>query len=254
MTTAPPLTLFGSLRWDVVRREFPPAPRRVLEVGCGQGAVGVRLAAAGHDYTGVELDGASADVAAARLTDAGLPGRVVHGSVDELDRSAAGPGPTDRGYDVVCAFEVLEHLEDDAGALASWVELLRPGGLVLVSTPAWRARYGPMDAAVGHHRRYEPAQMRALLAGAGLADVGGRLYGAPLGYALEAVRNQVARRRLDDRTTTAERTARSGRLFQPSSALQGVATAAATWPFRVVQRALPQRGPALVAWGTRPAA
>ncbi len=246
-TTAPPLTLFGSLRWDVVRRVFPPGPARVLEIGCGQGAVGARLAAAGHDYTGVELDGASADVAAARLTDAGLPGQVVHGSVEALVRPGA-------GYDVVCAFEVLEHLEDDAGALASWVELLRPGGLVLVSTPAWQSRYGPMDAAVGHHRRYEPAQMRALLAEAGLTDLGGRLYGAPLGYALEAVRNQVARRRLDDRTTTAERTARSGRLFQPSSALQGTVTAAATWPFRVVQRALPQTGPALVAWGTRPAA
>src|SRR5690606_22566194 len=83
-TTAPPLTLFGSLRWDVVRRVFPPGPARVLEIGCGQGAVGARLAAAGHDYTGVELDGASADVAAARLTDAGLPGQVVHGSVEAL--------------------------------------------------------------------------------------------------------------------------------------------------------------------------
>ncbi|WP_407320628.1 methyltransferase domain-containing protein [Isoptericola halotolerans] len=244
MTTAPPLTLFGSLRWDVVRRVLPPEPGRVLEVGCGQGAVGVRLAAAGHRYTGVELDGASAEVARRRFSDAGLDGEVVHGDAQELDAGA--------GFDVVCAFEVLEHLEDDAAALASWVELLRPGGLVLVSTPAWQARYGPMDAAVGHHRRYEPVQMRALLTGAGLTDVGGRLYGAPLGYALEAVRNRVAARRLEgDGTTTAERTARSGRLFQPSSAAQGAAVAVATWPFRVAQRALPRSGPALVAWGTR---
>nr|WP_246256510.1 class I SAM-dependent methyltransferase [Isoptericola halotolerans] len=221
---------------------MPPEPSRVLEIGCGQGAVGVRLAAAGHRYTGVELDATSAEVASGRLAAAGLEGGIVHGDAAEL-------APGDE-FDVVCAFEVLEHLEDDAGALAQWVRLLRPGGLVLVSTPAWPARFGPMDAAVGHHRRYEPAQMRALLAGAGLTDVGGRLYGAPLGYALEAVRNQVARRRLEgDGTTTAERTARSGRLFQPGSAVGGAGVAVATWPFRVVQRALPRTGPALVAWG-----
>ncbi|WP_402467314.1 class I SAM-dependent methyltransferase [Isoptericola aurantiacus] len=244
MTALPPLTLFGSLRWDVVRRHLPPGGR-VLEVGCGQGAVGVRLAAAGHDYTGVELDGASAAVAGERLAAAGLPGRVLHGSVEELGDDGA--------FDVVCAFEVLEHIDDDAAALAQWLPLLRPGGLVLVSTPAWQQRFGPMDAAVGHHRRYDPPQMRALLAGAGLTDVGGRLYGAPLGYALEAVRNRLAERRLaDDGTTTAERTARSGRLFQPSSAVSGAAVAAATWPFRLTQRAFPASGPALVAWGRRP--
>ncbi|WP_418275984.1 class I SAM-dependent methyltransferase [Isoptericola jiangsuensis] len=243
--TPAPLTPFGTLRWDVVRRRFPPASR-VLEVGCGQGAVGVRLAAAGHDYTGVELDGDSAAVAADRFVAAGLDGHVVHGSV-----ASAG---LDGGFDVVCAFEVLEHLDDDAGALAEWVRLLRPGGLVLVSTPAWQARFGPMDTAVGHVRRYDPPHMRELLTGAGLTDVGGVLYGMPLGYVLEAVRNRVAGRRLDDAatTTTAERTARSGRLFQPSSALQGVAVRAGTWPFRMVQRVFPQTGPALVAWGTAP--
>jgi SAM-dependent methyltransferase len=244
MATLPPLTPFGALRWDVTRRLFPPASR-VLEVGCGQGSVGVRLAAEGHDYTGVELDGDSAAVAAARFVETGLPGTVVHGSVE-----TAG---LDGGYDVLCAFEVLEHLDDDSGALKSWLGQVRPGGLVLVSTPAWQDRFGPMDSAVGHFRRYDPPQMRALLAGAGLTDVGGVLYGAPLGFVLEAARNRVAQRRLAaDDTTTQERTARSGRLFQPSSVVQGAAVSVATWPFRLVQRALPRSGPALVAWGTLP--
>jgi SAM-dependent methyltransferase len=243
--TLPPLTLYGSLRWEVVEPLLPPAPARVLEIGCGQGAVGVRLAAAGHDWTGVELDPASAEVARRRLVAAGLEGTVRCGSLETL-------GADDR-FDVVCAFEVLEHIEDDAAALAEWVARLRPGGLLLLSTPAWQSRFGPMDDAVGHFRRYDPAVLRAVLRDAGLADVGERLYGMPLAYALEAVRNQVARRRLvSDGTTVEDRTARSGRLFQPSSPVAGVLTRAATWPFRKVQRAFPRTGTGLVAWGRLP--
>ncbi len=248
MTTVsmPPLTLYGSLRWDVVAPLLPTTPSRVLEIGCGQGAVGVRLAAGGHDWTGVELDQASAEAARQRLQAAGAAGRVVHGDLDDVRDAPP--------FDVVCAFEVLEHIDDDAGALAAWIDRLRPGGLLVLSTPAWQARFGPMDEAVGHFRRYDPPAMRALLHDAGLVGTGVRLYGMPLGYALEAVRNGVARRRLlREAGTVEDRTARSGRLFQPSTALAGRATRAATWPFRLVQRAFPGTGTGLVAWGRRPA-
>lgn len=245
IATLPPLTLYGSLRWDVVAPLLPTTPSRVLEIGCGQGAVGVRLAAGGHDWTGVELDQASAEAARQRLQAAGAAGRVVHGDLDDVRDAPP--------FDVVCAFEVLEHIDDDAAALHEWVGRLRPGGLLLLSTPAWQSRFGPMDEAVGHFRRYDPPALRALLRDAGLVDVGDRLYGMPLGYALEAVRNQVARRRLvSEAGTAADRTARSGRLFQPSSAVAGVLTRAGTWPFRLAQRAVRRTGTGLVTWGRRP--
>jgi len=245
----PPLTPYARLRWDVVSRvldaELPAAGARVLEVGCGQGAVGVRLAAR-HDYTGVDLDGASVAVARRRMADAGLSATLVHGPLEDVEGDA---------YDLVCAFEVVEHIEDDRAAAAEWVSRLRPGGLLLVSTPAWRSRYGSMDEAVGHFRRYDPEALVGLLAGVGLERVRTRLYGMPLGYVLEAARNRIAGRSLDVREQdVAARTARSGRLFQPSSAVQGAAIAAATWPFRLVQRAFPGTGTGLVAWGTAPAA
>ncbi|MCA5892772.1 class I SAM-dependent methyltransferase [Isoptericola sp. NEAU-Y5] len=244
----PPLTLYGSLRWDVVERLLPAAPGRVLEVGCGQGAVAVRLAARAASYTGVELDVESARTAEARLASAGVPGAVVHGPLDSL--------PDAEHFDLVCAFEVIEHIEDDAAALAEWVARLRPGGTVVVSTPAWQSRFGPMDTAVGHFRRYDPPALDRLLRDAGLVDVGQRLYGMPLGYALEAVRNQLAARRpgLREEGSTAERTARSGRLFQPATATQGRLVSAATWPFRRCQRAFPDTGTGLVAWGSAPRA
>ncbi|WP_425956329.1 class I SAM-dependent methyltransferase [Xylanimonas sp. McL0601] len=243
----PPLTPYARLRWDVasrlIARALPGPGARVLEIGCGQGAVGVRLAQR-HRYTGVELDGASLAVARERAAAAGVDATLVHGPLASID---------DAGFDLVCAFEVIEHIDDDAAALAEWAARLRPGGLLLISTPAWPSRFGAMDEAVGHYRRYEPGTMAVLLGGAGLTDVGTRLYGMPLGYALEVVRNRIAATRSDVREdAVADRTARSGRLFQPSTALQGAVIAAGTWPFRMTQRAFPRRGTGLVAWGRAP--
>ncbi|RLV57453.1 class I SAM-dependent methyltransferase [Aeromicrobium phragmitis] len=241
--TIAPLTPYAQLRWEIVAPLFPRRTSRVLEVGCGQGSFGVRIGSA-HDYTGVELDEASASVAQQRFDQAGIDGTIVCGPVSSL--------PASESFDIVCAFEVLEHIEDDAAALDEWVSRLRPGGLVVLSVPAWQSRFGPMDEAVGHYRRYDPAGLSALLSGAGLQNVGTRLYGAPLGYVLEGVRNQLAGRRasLREDGTVADRTARSGRLFQPSSSVAGTLTSVGTWPFRKLQRAFPNRGTALVAWGT----
>ncbi|GAB2465302.1 class I SAM-dependent methyltransferase [Xylanimonas ulmi] len=244
----PPLTPYARLRWDLasrlVARALPSPGARVLEVGCGQGAVGVRLAQR-HHYTGVELDGASVAVARGRAAAAGVEATLVHGPLASIDAA---------GFDLVCAFEVVEHIDDDAAALAEWVARLRPGGTLLISTPAWPSRFGAMDEAVGHFRRYAPDALAGMLADAGLADVGTRLYGMPLGYALEAVRNRIAARRPDVREeAVADRTARSGRLFQPSTAVQGAVIAAGTWPFRMAQRAFPHQGTGLLAWGSAPA-
>lgn len=245
--TVAPLTPYAQLRWEIVAPLLPQQPSRVLEVGCGQGSFGVRIAAA-HDYTGVELDAASASVAQQRLAQAGVNGAIVQGPLSALPDTAT--------FDMVCAFEVLEHIEDDTTALDEWVGRLRPGGLLLLSVPAWQSRFGPMDEAVGHFRRYSPDALAGLFGDAGLENVGTRLYGMPLAYLLEGVRNQLAGRRssLREDGTVADRTARSGRLFQPSSALAGTLTSAGTWPFRKLQRAFPNRGTALVAWGTAPSA
>jgi SAM-dependent methyltransferase len=243
----PPLTPYANLRWDVVRRHLPTDRSRVLEVGCGQGAVAVRLAQR-HDYTGVEIDGASVELARRRMADAGLDGRFVHGRVEELD------GEDGDGFDLVCAFEVLEHIEDDMAAATHWIDRLRPGGRLLLSVPAWQSRYGAMDQAVGHFRRYDPPVLKSVLERAGAEGVAMRQYGMPLGYALEAVRNQIASRRPGMRKegSMADRTARSGRLFQPRTIVAGMGIRAGTYPFRLIQRAFPSRGTGLVAWAHRP--
>ena len=243
----PPLAPRAWLRWDLVDRlvaELRPAT--VLEIGCGQGSVGARLAQRA-DYLAVEPDPASFAVAEARVAACG-------GTVLAVDHTGV---PAGRRYDLVCAFEVLEHLADDAAALAEWAALVRPGGHLMLSVPAFQRRYGAMDVRVGHYRRYDPDQLAERLAEAGLVRSRVQLYGWPLGYALELVRNRIDARHLAadhaDEPTPEERTAASGRHLQPGNGLVGRGVELATLPFRYLQRLAPTLGTGLVAVATRPA-
>jgi SAM-dependent methyltransferase len=240
-TGLPPLTVRGSLRWAVVEPVLRRlAPRTVLEMGCGQGGVGARISGFAA-YVGVEPDEASSAVARSRVEPRG--GIVVHG-----DHTALAPGAR---ADVLCAFEVLEHLEDDRELLSRWVGLVRSGGSVVVSVPAWPDRFGPSDELVGHYRRYTPESLRELLEAAGCTDVRVRLYGWPLGYALEALSNRLAARRLGRAPDSArERTAMSGRFLQPTGG--GALLRVGTAPFRALQQLAPGRGIGLVAVATVP--
>ena len=239
----PALTLSAWLRYDVVQRlwrRIGPV-ERVLEVGPGRGAVGVRLSRNARTYVGYEPDAASAAVARSRFAAAGR-GEVVTGMLEAH--------PAEGDADVVCAFEVLEHIDDDVAALRSWATHLKPGGWLLLSVPAFADRFGPTDAYVGHFRRYDPDLLRERLVAAGLEPVEVRVYGWGLGNVLERARDAITRRRTAA-STIEERTAGSGRFLQPPDAL-GYATAAAAAPFRLLQRARPNAGVGLVALARKP--
>jgi SAM-dependent methyltransferase len=243
----PPLAPRAWLRWDLVDRLLTELrPATVLEIGCGQGSMGARLARRA-DYLAVEPDPASFAVAEVRVAACG-------GTVLPADHTGV---PAGRRYDLVCAFEVLEHLADDVAALADWVRLIRPGGHLMLSVPAFAHRFGPMDTRVGHYRRYDPDRLASLLIAAGLEQPRVQVYGWPLGYALEAVRNRMDARHLAAGTgcepTPEERTAASGRHQQPGGGPVGRGIELATLPFRYLQRLAPDRGTGLVSVAVRPA-
>jgi 2-polyprenyl-6-hydroxyphenyl methylase/3-demethylubiquinone-9 3-methyltransferase len=99
----------------------------VLDIGCGAGLLAEPLSRMGAEVTG--LDPAAASIAAARAhaeeTGAELSYR--EGTVEDLAREG-------RLFDVVVAFEVIEHVDDVSGFVASACRLVKPGGLIAFST------------------------------------------------------------------------------------------------------------------------
>lgn len=64
-------------------------------------------------------------------------------------------------YDAILYIDVLEHIEEDAAELDRAARHLRPGGHLIVLSPAWPFLFSPFDAAIGHYRRYTRASLRA---------------------------------------------------------------------------------------------
>jgi SAM-dependent methyltransferase len=143
-----------------LRRYFPQA-QSMLEVGCGTGFVlaGVRDAFPQMRLVGGELFQAGLAVAARRVPDAELL---------ELDARNL---PFQAEFDVVGAFDVLEHIDDDERALGQMHAALRPGGGLLVTVPQHPRLWSAVDDYSQHVRRYTRRELLAKVRGAGFEVV-----------------------------------------------------------------------------------
>lgn len=151
---------------------------RVLEVGCGSGALLLELSAMGFSCTGLETS-APARAIARRLAEGhrqAVP-EIVSESVADWEGS----------FDLVAALDVLEHIAHDRAALAQWLRWLREGGRLLLSVPAHSRRWSAGDEWAGHYRRYDRAHLRTLIANMGLVIEHFECYGFPFANLTEAV-------------------------------------------------------------------
>jgi hypothetical protein len=223
------LSVHAWLRWSAVQRLVPDDTRTVLEIGAGLGGFGAMLSAR-FDYVGIEPD-----EYCHRFAQIATGGKVRHESIEEHEGT----------YDLVCAFEVLEHSEDEIAALRLWSRHTRRW--VMISVPMNPDRFGPTDHHAGHFRRYTREGLASTLRAAGLLTHRIIAYGFPAGYALEAGRNLIVSR-YDSAKTMSDRTAASGRWLQPPRAMR-IVTWAAALPWRAAQRpfASGERGTGLVA-------
>jgi hypothetical protein len=84
-----------------------------------------------------------------------------------------------KGHSAFVALNVLEHIEDDRGALCGAAALVRPGGCVVVVVPAFPFAAGRFDRAIGHHRRYTKPSLSVVYKEAGMEVENLRYVNAP---------------------------------------------------------------------------
>jgi len=141
----------------LLRRYGLRPPARVLDVGCGWGTT---LAALEHE--GYAVAGLDVSRTALQLLDREDPRRTL------IEADLEQPFTPESTYDAALALDVIEHLDDDRGALARISGLIRPGGLLVVSVPARPDLFSEFDAVQGHRRRYLTSPLRAAFDGTGL--------------------------------------------------------------------------------------
>jgi SAM-dependent methyltransferase len=144
------------LAW-LLRRHAPYA-RRILEIGCGTGFALHALRAACP----------SASIAGSELHSAGLFfARARHGAAVELIQADARRLCLRDALDVICALDVLEHIEDDAAVLGEIGLALRDGGVLLAAVPQHPWLWSRSDELTRHVRRYRSGEIETKARAAG---------------------------------------------------------------------------------------
>ena len=131
-------------------------PLRILDLGCGPGNT-LRLLESHGLAFGIEYSTVALAVAQRR----GLT-RVVAADGSQLPLRSA-------SVDCVVALEVVEHFADDLAVALEAFRVLRPGGVLVASVPAFMSLWRSHDELYGHHRRYTRAGFRGLMSAAGFA-------------------------------------------------------------------------------------
>jgi SAM-dependent methyltransferase len=156
---------------QLARLQLDPSRARILDVGCGTGGASLTLARHGR---AVALDRSPGAFALA-------PGKVARPYTHRVIASASEPLPfSDGSFDVVCALDILEHLDDDAACARELERVCKPGGHVIAYVPAYPILWGYNDEYSHHKRRYVKSELSSLLAGAQLEIVESGYFNAVL--------------------------------------------------------------------------
>ena len=139
---------------ELVRREArPPKDARILEIGCGTGHNLSMLAGFGH------IDGLELDDEMRALSEKRLGRKIMRSPLPELGEVK------DKSYDLIGAFDVIEHIDDDVAAVAAIATKLKPGGKFMMTVPAHPWMWTAHDVANHHKRRYSKRALRTLIEG-----------------------------------------------------------------------------------------
>jgi len=139
---------------DVIQRLRLPPGARVLDVGCGSGAVLEALSERFEAY-GTDTSQLAIDLAGQR------------GLTNAFCCTLATFPRAELRFDLATLLDVIEHVDDDLAVLREAHQYLKPGGWALVTVPAYQFLWGPHDVVNHHKRRYTRGHLRRVLQAAG---------------------------------------------------------------------------------------
>ena len=214
-------------RSELLRTVLEPrigTPERVLDVGSADGPSVAWMQTRGHRIA-LDVD-----------LEALAPGDVC-GSALALPFA-------DESFDVVAAFDVVEHCEPEAVALAELTRVLRPGGRMFLAVPAYQWAWTHFDTDAGHYRRYTRKRLAAAVAAAGI-EVERTTYvfaGTLPMFAAERMVRKLRRAGAEPDTT----------LPTVAPVLERVLMGLCRWDIRVLRRRNLPFGSSVVLIGTKP--
>lgn len=137
--------------------KFFPGAKKMIEVGCGTGYVlsGIRKEFPAMELSGSEIHSAGLGFAAQRVQNAALM---------QMDAREI---PFRAEFDVIGAFDVLEHIDEDEAVLAEFYRALRPGGGIILTVPQHEWLWSQQDEAACHMRRYSRVELQQKIERAG---------------------------------------------------------------------------------------
>lgn len=135
-----------------------PQNSKILEVGCGTGG-NLQMLAKFGEVSALEMDETARAIASKKTNN----------RYDIRDGYCPDKIPfTEQNFDLICMFDVLEHIEQDTETLLAIKKLLKNNGRILITVPAYQWLYGAHDEFLHHKRRYTATQLRKKIAAAGL--------------------------------------------------------------------------------------
>lgn len=125
--------------------DHPNAPLKLMDVGCGNGLLFPKLEAYG-EVCGIEIDESLID------PDGHYATQIYSAPLNDSNYSES-------HYDIVTALDVMEHIQDDCLFARNLVRILKPGGTLILTVPAFQSLWDQHDVDNQHWRRYNKRQI-----------------------------------------------------------------------------------------------